>query len=51
MYNHTCDLRCNDCELVVVLTSERPLTDKEQKELQDRMLCHACLKKKLEAKK
>lgn len=45
------DLRCNDCEIPVSLSSETPLTEENLKELQARLVCNPCLKKNLEAKK
>ncbi len=43
--------KCNDCERDVRLSSDYVITPEQIEELQKRMLCHACLNKKLEAKK
>ncbi len=46
-----CELKCNDCELIVRLTSERELTDEQRDELQERIVCTPCEKRRLNAKK
>jgi len=46
-----CDVKCNDCELTVRLSSERELTEAQRDEVQERVLCRSCLKRKLDAKK
>ena len=43
-------LRCNNCETVVRISCDRPITPKEIEELQKRMLCHPCLQKKIKEK-
>ncbi len=45
------ELKCNDCELAVRLTSESKLTETQRDELQARILCTPCEKKRLDAKK
>ena len=45
------ELKCNDCELIVRLTSERKLTEAQRDELQARIVCTPCEKKRLDAKK
>ena len=49
--SYIAELKCNDCELIVRLTSERELTDAQKDEIQARILCTPCEKKRLEAKK
>ena len=39
--------RCNSCEKTISLTAERKLTSEEVQELQNRMMCTECLKKRL----
>ena len=45
------ELKCNDCQLTVRISSERELIPEELTELQARVLCTPCVKKQLEAKK
>ena len=44
-------VRCTICQGEVRLSSARPLTDEQVKELMARMKCHTCLKAELTAKK
>lgn len=43
--------KCNDCERDVRLSSTMEVTPEQIDELQKRMLCSDCLKKKLQAHK
>ena len=43
--------RCNDCGRDVRLSSDWEVTSEKIEELQKRMLCSDCLKRKLEPKK
>lgn len=50
-HSYSVELKCNDCELIVRLTSEQQLTDAHKDELQARILCTPCEKKRLDDKK
>ena len=49
--NFVYELRCNSCEKIVRLTCDYEVTEAQLAELQKRLLCHPCLKLKLNEKK
>ncbi len=45
------ELKCNDCELIVRLISDEKLSEAHRDELQARIVCVPCEKKRINAKK
>ena len=48
---HYYDAKCNYCDRIVRLSCEHELTEAHRDEVQKRLLCVACSKRKLDAKK
>lgn len=46
-YSFSSSVKCGDCAVQVPLISTDELTPAQLQELQDRMVCHPCLKKQL----